>query len=107
MNPNDDIQMPDVGLGNMNNDWGAVVHNFREEQLLRHQQRAEMQEQGQKEKKDLVKETMKKRHLNQDERRHYHKPENDWKDTPKGEVCVSANTLNVDDIIKKYDMIVV
>ena len=55
----------------------------------------------------MLQTTMKQRHLRQVERRDYHRPENDWKETPKGDVCISANTLKVDDITKKYDMITV
>jgi hypothetical protein len=46
-----------------------------------------------------IKKELKKRHLNQSERRKYHKPNPDWEQTPSGEVCKSACTLVVDDLI--------
>ena len=47
-----------------------------------------------------LKDVMKKRHLNKDERQVYHKPTPDWVLTPSGEVCKSACHLVVDDLIK-------
>lgn len=52
--------------------------------------------------KDSIDNLMKKRHLNQDERRLLHKPKSDWESTVRGDVCKSANTLTVDDIILNY-----
>lgn len=45
---------------------------------------------------------MKERHLSKSERQAYHQPKNDWKESPKGDVCKNASTLEVEDIITKY-----
>jgi len=45
---------------------------------------------------------MKERHLSKSERAAYHQPKNDWKESPKGDVCKNASTLEVEDIITKY-----
>lgn len=49
-----------------------------------------------------VEETLKVRHLSRDERRSLHQPLPDWKESPKGDVCKNACTLEVDDIIGKH-----
>ena len=51
---------------------------------------------------DNIKKTMKKRHLEKRERESLHRPLNDWKETSRGEVCINACSLPVDDIISKY-----
>jgi hypothetical protein len=45
-------------------------------------------------------ELLKKRHLNKSERQAYHKPKRDWELTNKGEVCKSACSLVVDDLVE-------
>lgn len=45
-------------------------------------------------------EILKKRHLNKNERQAYHKPKRDWELTNKGEVCKSACSLVVDDLVE-------
>ena len=45
--------------------------------------------------------TCKKRHLTKPERDMLHKPASDWCETGRGEVCKSACTLEIDDIIIK------
>jgi len=52
-----------------------------------------------------VKEIIKKRHLNMHERARVHKPASDWIETPAGEVCRSADTLMVQDILKKHGLL--
>lgn len=49
-----------------------------------------------------VTEVMKVRHLSKNERAHYHRPKADWKESPKGEVCKSSCTLEVEDIISRH-----
>lgn len=51
----------------------------------------------------LDKKRLKQQHLNGGEREAYHKPLNDWKETPKGEVCINASSLPVDDIVSKFN----
>ena len=48
-----------------------------------------------------IKPVLKKRHLNQDERRALNNPNSDWIQTQSGEVCKSACTLVVDDLVEK------
>lgn len=48
---------------------------------------------------DLDKSLLKKRHLNREERQMFHKPNPDWVQTTAGEVCKSACTLVVDDLV--------
>lgn len=50
--------------------------------------------------KEIPRDEMKKRHLNKEERQYYHQPKNDWLESPSGEVCKSACTLVVDDLVK-------
>lgn len=50
----------------------------------------------------LFKAVMKRRHLNSHERQRLHKPKSDWVETPSGEICKSAETLVVKDIVSKY-----
>lgn len=52
----------------------------------------------------MIKETIKSRHLSGAERVAYHKPKSDWYETPAGEVCRSADTLTVVDILKKHGL---
>ena len=47
-----------------------------------------------------IKPILKKRHLTIEERRIFHKPNPDWVQTPSGEVCRSACTLVVDDLVE-------
>ena len=44
----------------------------------------------------------KKRHLTQDERHALHKPVSDWSESSRGDVCKSACTVEVGDIVAKY-----
>lgn len=43
----------------------------------------------------------KKRHLSKEERDAYHAPASDWCESPRGEVCKNASTLDVTDILAK------
>ena len=52
---------------------------------------------------DNIKNLIKVRHLTHDERHAFHKPLNDWKETPKGEVCFNSSSIQVDDIVKKFE----
>jgi len=47
-----------------------------------------------------IKPILKKRHLTIEERRILHKPNPDWVQTSSGEVCRSACTLVVDDLVE-------
>jgi hypothetical protein len=51
---------------------------------------------------EAVKRELKLRHLNGTERARNHQPVNDWKSTDKGDVCISASTLCIDDILSKF-----
>ena len=51
-----------------------------------------------------VEETLKVRHLTKHEREGLHKPARDWKETPKGDVCKNACTLEVEDILSKHKL---
>ncbi len=44
---------------------------------------------------------MKKRHLNQDERRVTHKPKSDYIESPRGDACRNTASLDVSDIVVK------
>lgn len=50
----------------------------------------------------MDKSMLKKRHLNREERQILHKPRPDWIQTEHGEVCRSASSLVVDDLVSKY-----
>lgn len=49
-----------------------------------------------------LKETLKARHLNRDERQKFHLPSSDYCQSPKGEIKKSATTLEVADLIQKF-----
>lgn len=51
-----------------------------------------------------VEETLKVRHLTKYEREGLHQPARDWKETPKGDVCKNACTLEVEDILSKHKL---
>ena len=51
-----------------------------------------------------VEETLKVRHLTKHEREGLHQPARDWKETPKGDVCKNACTLEVEDILSKHKL---
>lgn len=51
---------------------------------------------------ESIKKEMKTRHLTRSERDALHNPETDWIQTPRGEVCKNACSLEVEDIITKY-----
>lgn len=44
---------------------------------------------------------LKKRHLNSDERGAYHQPKSDWCETGRGDMCKSACSLEVEDLVVK------
>lgn len=50
---------------------------------------------------DMDKLPLKERHLNKRERDQLHKPKSDWCESNKGDVCRSACTLDVSDLITK------
>jgi hypothetical protein len=50
--------------------------------------------------KDLKKE-LKKRHLNKQERDAFHNLKSDWCESPRGDVCKNASSLEIDDIVSK------
>lgn len=50
-----------------------------------------------------IKQTMKKRHLDRDERQLLHKPDTDWVATKRGDKCRNSVTLEIEDIVRKYD----
>ena len=49
-----------------------------------------------------IKKLMKQRHLTKGERDTLHRPLNDWKETPRGEVCINASSLPLEDILTKH-----
>lgn len=53
---------------------------------------------------DDVKTVIKKRHLSRDERRMLHKPESDWSESNNGDVCKSACSLEVKDLLVKHNV---
>lgn len=53
---------------------------------------------------EKIKEVLKERHLNGDERRFYHKPDSDWKASDSGEKFISACTLEVKDLLEKHSI---
>lgn len=58
-----------------------------------------------KKKKDTLEDRMKKRHLDRHERAQHHKPAPDWIQTGKGEVCRSASTLPIDDLVTEFKLV--
>lgn len=53
-------------------------------------------------KDNTLKDTLKERHLNKDERDYLHTPEPDFVQSKTGEVCKNACSLPIKDIIIKY-----
>lgn len=51
-----------------------------------------------------IDEVLKVRHLTRHEREGLHQPARDWKETPKGDVCKNACTLEVEDILSKHKL---
>ena len=44
---------------------------------------------------------LKQRHLGRDERSLFHQPKSDWCESPKGDVCKSACSLEISDLVAK------
>ena len=47
--------------------------------------------------------SLKQKHLTKEERDAYHSPASDWEETPRGERCKSACTLDVSDVVVKFN----
>lgn len=52
--------------------------------------------------KAKLKAKLKERHLNKEERDRNHKPESDWCESARGDVCKSSFTLEIKDILAKH-----